>query len=122
MWTRRKCKLTCFVIIDTVLVYFNRVSSLTYTLFTCTLYTRRTLSSILHFLIMQVSRSLFLESLFTEIRISGNYLRFRSVAPNRLTNYATARECNYLVRLKMINDAGEGDVTTLTDRMVLQKR
>ena len=54
--------------------------------------------------------------------ISGHYLRFRSVAPNRLTNYATARECNYLVRLKMINDAGEGDVTTLTDRMVLQKR
>lgn len=33
----------------------------------------------------------------------------------------TTRECNYLVRLKMINDAGEGDVTTLNDRMILQK-
>lgn len=34
---------------------------------------------------------------------------------------ARARGCIYLVRLEMINDAGEGDVATLSNRVVLQE-
>ena len=84
VWTRRKCKLTCFVIIDTVLVCISIVFHhlRIFHLRKIYTYTRRTLLNVIFhslsfiiiyfiYLIICNSRSLFHESLFTEIRFQA---------------------------------------------------
>lgn len=48
---------------------------------------------------------------------------FKRCVLNRLHNYmrTSMHEYIYLVRLKMINDAGEEDVATLSDRVIFQE-